>query len=243
MKKRTEQKLLPAAAAVLGLLGLALRKWLYIAGPDGRKLLPLWHPLEIALWAVTAAVILLVVLSVRKLETFRDSARNYPDSMLPALGCIVMALGLGTTVALWWKNGGASPADLVLGAVSAAAMAFAAVCRIQRKRHSWAFHGLVCLFFALHLISRYRAWSGNPQIQDYVFTMLACVAMMLFAYQQAAFDAGCGHRRSQLRTGLLAGYFCLVALSATEDLVLYASGAVWSFTNLCTTVAGDREVA
>lgn len=246
MENKMDHKLLPGAVAALGFIGLVLRKWLYIAGPDGRKLLPLWHPLEIALWAVTAAAVLLVVLSLRRLEPIRGYGRNYPDSMLPALGCIVMGLGLGATVFLDWRAGESGIAEQLLGVLSAVALFLVAACRIQRKRPSWVFHALVCVYFALHLISRYRAWSGNPQTQDYVFSLLSCVALMLFAYHQSAFDAGCGHRRSQVSWGLLAGFFCLVALSSTENIMLYGTGVIWCLTNLCTLAPpprfGEREV-
>ena len=246
MENKKDYKLLPPAAAALGLLGLVLRKWLYVVGPDGRKLLPLWHPLEIALWAVTAAAVLLVLLSLRGLEPIRGYGRNYPDSMLPAVGCIVMGLGLGATVFLGWRDGSAGLTEELLGALGAVSLFLVAACRIQRKRPSWVLHSLVCVFFALHLISRYQAWSGNPQTQDYVFSLLSCVTLMLFAYHQAAFDAGCGHRRSQVSWGLLSGYFCLVALSSTENDMLYGTGAIWCLTNLCTLAPpprfGEREV-
>ena len=239
MKNKRDHRLLPPAVAALGVIALVLRKWLYIVGPDGRHLLPVWHPLEIALWAVTGLTILLVMLSLRKVETLRGYGRNYPNPMVSALGTLVMTLGLGVTVGLFWKTGAA--VDRILGLLSTVALGYLAICRIQRKQPNWMFHGLVCLFFAVHLVGRYQTWSGCPQMEDYVFTMLSCVAMMLFAYQQAAFDAGCGNRRSQLRTGLLTGFFCLTALSHTEDFLLYASGAVWGFTGLCTTAADDRR--
>ena len=92
---------------------------------------------------------------------------------------------------------------------------------------------VVCLFLMVHIVTRYQLWSGNPQIQDYVFDLLAMVALTLFSYQCTAFEADRGNRQLQLGTGLLAILLCGAALGRSEMTMLCAAGMVWAATDLC----------
>ena len=88
------------------------------------------------------------------------------------------------------------------------------------------------MFFAIHLVANYQVWCADPQLQNYVFAFLASLMLMLFGYYQAAF---CVDRSSSFRlrlTGLLAMYFCVVALAAGTFPYLYGGCAVWALTGL-----------
>ena len=62
--------------------------------------------------------------------------------------------------------------------------------------------------------------------------LLATIGLMLFSYQQACFDVDSGNRRMQLGLGLLTAFCCFVALSGTQNAVLYFTGGIWCVCNL-----------
>ena len=64
--------------------------------------------------------------------------------------------------------------------------------------------------------NRYQPWSGNPQIQDWLFSLVGAVGLTLCAYHQSAFSADRGKRRSFLATSLLTVFACCAALPHTE---------------------------
>ena len=65
MKKSTIARSLPLLAAGLGIVALGLRWALYAFAADSWGLLPAWHPLEIILWLLSAAVLVGIPLAVK----------------------------------------------------------------------------------------------------------------------------------------------------------------------------------
>lgn len=236
MKTFLKPKNLPLLTVVLGFMGFGLRWLLYMVSVDVKNLLPMNHPLEIALWLVTAAALALIAAGVWKLDGSRRYGDNFKASPAAGMGHLAAAAGIlltalfspeSTQGALYglWKG---------LGFLAAAALAVAGVCRAQGKRPQFLTHMTACVFLLIHLVGNYRHWSGNPQLQDYVFDLFGCVALMLFAYYEASFDVGAGKRRMQLAAGLAAVYLGCVALSGSQYPLLYLGGAVWAVTDLCT---------
>lgn len=235
MKDFGKRAWLPLTAAGLGFVALCLRKALYAVAVDHKNLLIAGHPLETALWVVVIAGAVLIVAGVWKLDGSNVYEDNFSASSGASAGCSFMAAGVlvtvlhqtpvGTeTVALLWK---------ALGFLAAPAMMWAGICRKQGKKPVFGVHAVTCLFLLIHVVSRYQLWSANPQLQDYVFELLAAVALTLFSYHCAAFGADMGKRRMQLGTGLLAVLLCAPALSGSECSWLYLCGMGWAFTDLC----------
>lgn len=235
MKNLLKSNNIPVLILILGGIGCALRWMLYALAVDEKNLIPLGHPLEIALWLVAAAALLLVVLGVKKAAEAELQEASETESPIPAaIGSAAAAVGIGLTV---FGNGPAAPGTLglvwkVLGILSVVSLVVAAWQRWAGKEPFFLLSAVVCVFFAVHMVSCYRTWSSNPQLQDYVFTLFACIALMLFAYQRAACTAGCGSFRILRAAGLLAVFACLVCLSGTANTVMYAAGAIWAVTNL-----------
>lgn len=227
MKTLLKSKYLPLAALALGAVGFVLRKGLYAAALDHKNLLLPGHPLEIGLWVVTLLAILLAVVAARKAE---DSGAS---KAVGAVGCAVLAVGILASVLLGgFSLSGLSLARAVLGLLAAVAMAAAAALRLKGKPVFFLFYGAVCIFFAVHMVSCYQGWSSNPQIQDYLYSLLSCVGLMLFAYQKTACAVNFGNRRLMLGLGLITVFACITALSGTEDSLLYLAGGIWAATNL-----------
>ena len=234
---------LPLAALGFGMAAFGLRAALYAFAVDVKGLLVSGHPLTCALWAVVAAGAAFILWNVRSQKGSSTYEDNFSPSNDAAIGSGLMALGLLMTVTgqptaasgtlgLLWK---------ILGILSIPAVALSGVSRYRGKCPFFGFHALLCVFLLIHMVSRYQEWSGNPQLQDYVFELLATVALTLFSYHCAAFETDMGSRRMQLATGLLAVLLCPAALAGSESGWLYIYGTVWAFSNLCS-LTPPREV-
>lgn len=231
MKNHLHTKYLPVIMAALGCAGFGLRRLLYLLTEDGKGLISVGHPLEWALWAVTAAAVILALQGTKHRE--EPFSGGFP-LMASAAGCVAAAIGIGLTVLL---NAPASSGVLgmvwkILGVMSFASLTAAAKQRWEGKQPFFLLNAVVCVFLAVHTVSSYRGWSSNPQVMDYVFTLCASIALMLFAYQQGACAVDCGKHRLLLCYGLLAVFFCAVCLSGTEYPLLYLTGGIWALTNL-----------
>lgn len=210
----------------LGLAALVLRRMLYITAADAKGLLLRGHPLSLALLALTAAVLLLICFAVRKQE---ESAVSEESTFPSALGHTVMALGILATV----LSGGPRTTGYLgtawrwLGFAAPVCLLAAGAAGLTRKKPFFLLHVVPCLFFVVYIVSNYQIWSGNPQMQDYLFALLGTMALMFFSFYTAALEAGCGSRRMALGMGLAAIYLCLAELANSTYPVLYFAGAIW----------------
>lgn len=236
MKNLWKPNNLPTAAAALGVLGLVLRQMLYAFGMDGKNLLTANHPLELVLWAVTLAAIALIVAAVWKLGGSNRYVDNFSPSMPSAVGHILAAAGILLTVLLKEPMMPGTLGNIwkFLGFLSAPCLVLAGYARVQGKRPFFLLHMAACLFLVFHIVDHYQVWSGDPQLQDYVFILFGTMALMFFGFYTAAFDVGSGRRRMQLGMGLTAVYLCLVGLPDSGYPFLYLGGIAWVLTGLCT---------
>lgn len=236
MKKLRNSKLLPVIAFCLGLIGLLLQRMLYAFGVDEKGLLPASHPLTLVLWALTASAAALIVAAVWRLKGSNRYTDNFSASVPAAVGHALAAAGILLTVLFneprmagilgkIWK---------VLGFVSVPCLALAGFARLRGKRPFFLLHMAACLFLVFHIVNHYQAWSGNPQLQDYVFTMFGTMTLMFFGFYTTAFDVGSGRRRMQLGMGLISIYLCTVSLLDSGYPFLYLGGIAWALTGLCT---------
>jgi len=232
--KQKQTNILPLLMGALGLLTWGLRTALYAAALDEKNLLRSGHVLSYMVWAVTAAAVAVAAAGALRQRGSEKYADHFGPNVPGAAGAAVLGIALGITVfAMGTPFTLLEKLRFAAGVACVPGMLYVAVCRLRGKQPLFLCHSLLCVFLALYLVSHYRLWSGNPQLQDYVFGMLALVVLALFSYQQAAFDVDSGKPKLQLLTGLLSGFLCTAALCRTEYPWLYVAGAVWSLTNLC----------
>ena len=224
-------KNLPLFAALAGLAGNVLRRLLYIVGTDDKGLLVRSHPLELALWVLTGAVLAVTVWGVWKEKDFGEpfsASKGAAVCQILAGACFGLTAAvqepmLSSPLGMAWK---------VLGLLSFPCLLLAGAARSRGKRPFFALYMIPCLFLVFHIINHYQLWSGDPQLQDYVFELFGAMALMLFAYSCAAFSVGAGNCRMYRLAGILAVYLGLVAISRTEQLLLYAGGILWAQSGL-----------
>ena len=209
-----------------GAVAFGLYRLLYATGIDGRGLLKSGHFAWVLLCILSVAMGAVIFASASQLRggdvRFRKS--------LPAAVCCGLALVSTVFTGLSDLWGGyliyAVPAFL-------AACAFAAVtlCRLRGRKPNFGMHSLICIHFTLQLLKLYQANSFHPQFQDYIFQILACVALAVTGYQLAAADLGRGSRRWLWTAGMAAVYLCTLSLGSSATGIFLTGGA-WAFTAL-----------
>lgn len=241
MKHLLNSKYIPYFTLIFGGVGATIRWLLYALTTDEKNLIPLCHPLEILLWIVSAVTLVLILAAILPLRNAENNPNRFAPNLPAALGALAAAVGIGLTVLLypWDYSGTLGLIRRVLGIAAAVSLLAVAFFRARGQEPFFALHAVVCVFFALHMVSCYRLWSGNPQLIDYIFSLFASIGLMLFAFYHGCLEAGMGKLRMLPITGLLTAYCCIVALSGTNYVWLYLGGGIWSITNLCRLHTGE----
>lgn len=211
----------------LGGVGLVLRRLLYSMALDEKHLLPLGHPLETILWVLTAAAAAAVVILC--LRTDKNLTLRSGGGPEQAVGHLMMGLGIVLTVLVNPAKmpGAVGIAWQVLGYLAPVCLVLAGASRGTGKQVHFLLHLPTCLFLMVHMVNQYRTWSAEPQPQAYVFALLGCVGLTLFAYYCTAFDVAMGNSRMYVGAGLASLYLCTVNLARTEYPLLYLGGIAW----------------
>lgn len=234
MNKIFKPAILPLFTLIAGLIGFALRLWLFWTADD-KGLLAATHPAGILVIILTALVLAVLALCVRTLAPMGKYQKLFPAWLLAGIGCIVAAAGILYVDIrdLIAQPDGITIATLVLGAVASAALLILGYCRWKGKHPSFWLQAAMTVYFMLHLVSQYRLWSSEPQVQVYMFPLLASVFLMLTAYQGAVLDAEKkGSRRGYVFANQAALFFCFLSLQGSS-WPFYLAMAAWTATGLC----------
>ena len=215
---------------VFGMAALAMRWGLYATAVDAKGLLVRNQPLGIGLTVLTVSVLIRIALAVRK----HPRETLHIAGPLAAIGSVAAGAGIAVTVltGATAMGGPLESAWRYLGLAAAACMLLAGLARLFGKSPFFLLHVVVCLFFMVHIVTRYQLWSGNPQLQDYVFALLGAMALMFFGFYTASQEAGCGKEGLRQGMGLAAVYLCLAELARPSCPALYLGGILWVLTEL-----------
>ena len=242
MNKYIKPSYLPVLTLLGGLLGLILRAWLVLAGTDEKGLLVTTHPAHILVFVLTALVLAAIFLCIRPLGALKRYQDLFPNGILSGTGCIAAALGI-----LWvslrdrsLRTDIVTNVSLVLGLLAAICLVAVAVCRFKQRRPAFYFHVVITLFLMVHLVSQYRLWSSEPQLQVYFFPLLSSVFWMLTTYYSAVLDAKKASRRWFVFCNQSALFFCCVSLWS-DSWLFYLTMAFWMFTGLCSLETHSSE--
>ena len=216
-----------------GALGIFLRFALYATGFDGRGLLVAGHWANVGLCVVTALMIPILFFLCRTLSDDEISEKASPASPIAALGaafagCAILYTGIREFSA-WTRI------DLIASVLAVAAgvsLLILVYFRLRGTKPLPLLHGLVCLFFTLRMVQRYRFWSADPQLQDYCFCLGAYVALMLASYHYAAHDAGLGGGKKLWFYSLTAVFLCCLSVKSLADTWLLLCCGLWIFTEI-----------
>lgn len=228
-------KSLPLFTLLAGNAAGLLRKALYAFALDHKGLLIPNHPLELILTVVSLLSLAAITAAVWKLDGSEKYEDNFSPSGKALAGHCLAAAGIALTVLL---NHAPMPGPLgtawdLLGLTAPVCLIAAGICRKRGKQPSFLLHLIPCLFLVSHIINHYQIWSGNPQLQDNIYTVFATMAMVLFSFYTTAFDVGMGRRRMHLGMGLAVVFLTLTSLSNTDYLFFYVGCACWAGSDLC----------
>lgn len=223
MKNR---KWIPLLALLSGLVCAGLRWLLFRNHTDALGLLETGTLVETGVFLLTGLCLVLFALAARR-GWAGENKLAAPGQMLGGLGIFLTALGnsgqMAGAVASLWK---------ILGLVAGICLIVQGVCVARKRPVSFLLPLAVCVFFLLHLIDNYRGWSSQPQLQKYLFDLLASLSLTFFSYCDAARRVSLGKPRTRIFSGLCAVYFCLAAIPGTPEFtVLYALCALWALTD------------
>ena len=244
MNRYLKPSYLPAVTLIAGAVGFGLRMWLMRTGEDARGLLVTTHPAHILVFVLTALTLAALFLFVRPLSSLKRYNDLFPKRFLPAAGCIAAAVGilLVSFRDRTLRSDMVTGVCLLLGVLAAGCLVAIAFCRIRQRRPPFFLHAIVTLFLMAHLISQYRLWSSEPQLQVYFFPLLSSVFLMLTAYYSTVLDTKKTSRRWFVFCNQSALFFCCVSV-CSEIGLFYLTMAFWMFTGLCSLNVQPKETA
>lgn len=226
MKYPFRSHILPRFTVGAGSLGLILRIWLFSA-TDEKGLLPRGHFADSSLYILTALVLVVLLLSTRKLTPRHLSKQSVRLSNTYA--CILAGVGLILTGVLTMSN---SPARLawvatvgsLLGGLVMLLMAFLYA---TRRRIHYSLPAIITIVLMLDAVTQCQVWGAVPQLQEYCFPLLASVFLIFTAYYKTSFVARRPKPKSLAFCSQCALFFCLLSLNSSQWL-LYASMLCWA---------------
>lgn len=243
--------LLFGTTAAAGTASLALHRYMMTHCFDEKGLLIAGNLPGTLLWAAGIAFVAVLAVTLRTLGGDGTYADNFPRS-LPS-GALLLAAGAAMLLAVPGLDlgtgepaPGATGLPLLLQQLSAAAvrylpwlaavsMAALGLFRLAGRKPIPLFSAIICLFYMLMLVTNYRLWSADPQLQEYAYQLLAGVLLMLCSFHRTCCDAGVIQRRKLLATGLSAAVCCMASLSGEFQWMFYLASALWAAGCQCST--------
>ena len=234
MKKYLRPQLLPPLTAILGILLLLCRTWLQLGGIDEKGLYISGHTADTISFLLLGIGILGIWLCVRGVSDFAAPKKRFPPSLTGAIGCIAGGVSIVLTGILekpqqtdivWLLS-------LVTGCIACVCLLVIGYGRLKGRKPHYLLHCAVTVYFVVHLVSKYRSWSSEPQLQVFFFPLLAGVFLTLAAYQQVR------------AAGNITGSSSMLHLCAASQVrhKIRCSTAVWHYGHLpiCATCPRKR---
>lgn len=194
---------------LLGILSGCLRWYLYAKGLDERGLIPAGSLVDLMLWVLTAAALVLCVLS--------KQPEQKAEKWMTALGMYFLAFGLlFSTRELHQGYRGLLTVIQVLSVLSAILLAVEGTLVFRGKSLSWLWLP-VCLTLIVRLVGAYQTWSRDPQMQDFLLPLLAGLSLAAGAYRRGAERLGLPKSPWTYRFAMAAMYLCLAAAGGPDS--------------------------
>ncbi len=232
MKKRLDQTLL--FCLILGAIGFLLNLSVVLQGHEASGLAkPGFLPAAV-LPAIAIGGIALPVIRFWRVSEKRKYLQVFTASAPAAAALLGAALGLlVTSVAdLGQVQGALALWRCISGIVAGPALALNAWARLQGKRPVWLGWALVAAHLVLLLLSSYPGWSRQAEFNAYAYQLLACLSLLLAAYQQAAADGGMGNLKEYTVVSLCCVALCPIAMAGSDHWMFYFTCWLYHAVNL-----------
>ena len=238
--KALKATLLPFLSVGCGGLALSLR--LILNGSrDELGLLPNSHICAILTYVLAAGFLVVLFLCARGLAPISSYKALFPASQVRATGCALAAIGfLYAGFSNLGEGGWISVIALLLGILSALAMASLSMARLAGATPNSWFQMVPVLYLMVHAILQVRQWSASIQISSYIFPLFAAIFLMLAAYYHASLNIRRKGRRWFVFASQAALFFCCGAL-ADNSPIFYLCMAGWMACDLCITTNPQKR--
>lgn len=226
MKKTLKNELILAISTLLGLAAAFLRHMLLSNALDGKGLLIPGHPITAAMWVLCLGFLAWAAVISRGQTVTASFREHFPPCKIRGSLSII-----GGALTVLYGVFSVLQAQMLVGVFGIAAgicMIFTGTCRFHGKHPSPMFHCLVCVFFIIRLVLSFQGWSADPQLQDYVVQLMACISLMMFAFHRASSDANQMNPKRTAFFSLCASFFCLASLSDPQMRLLFLGTGLWS---------------
>lgn len=217
---------------------MALQMRALRTGYDAKGLFVWNTPAQIGL--LTVCVLFAMVLVVMTLQWSREVQKYrtlFPECWLRG-GTMALA-GVMLMLDILYALEPVTPLLRILGALAAVCMVAGGIFLSSGYRPHFVFHGSVCVYFVVRLLSSYRIWGASIHLERYAFLMVADVLIMLYSFHRCAADAGIYSRRRMILTGFGAIFCSLVSMADYTDQVFYLTAVIWIIGSMCT-VSGKK---
>jgi len=237
MNKLLKQSILALTATAGGVVTMLLRFWHLQTRntKDAKMLLAQGHIAGILALCLTAAVLGLLLWYVLRLPRKASCEQPFPASSPAAAGVAAGVWGVGNS-AVTFLQGQADKLMLLtgfVGIIAALALALAGFLRMRSGKPNVLTHSAVTVYLMLLLICQYRMWSAQPQLELYLYGLLATISLTVATYHRACFDGGMGSLRGYAFFRLAGIHLCLAAIPGSDFWVLYLASAIWCAGDLC----------
>lgn len=231
MNKISRTGWFPWVSLLTGAVGFGLRRW-QLSSVDSRGLLPPYHLagfLSLFLLLLTAGITFWRLYRIPATKAYR---RLFPASKLAAAGTAIGAVGLGVSAFMVKATGMLQILVPILGVLCAAALLYAAYCRLLGMRPNAFLHGAVAVYLIFRILTYCRIWGAESQVQVYLFPMLGMLFLLLACYFRGEIDAMIGDYRKYMFFSQLA-LFCSIMCLPGNDWPFYGTVALWLAADFC----------
>ena len=221
MKRRFNSFPMQLFAIAAGTVGFLLNLWLILGGIDNEGLLVSGHitvPLLIGLSVGVILVSVYLSTGVPKDMHYCEltEARNFSS-----IGSIAGAAGIILTMLY-----GNFPTGIKLLCFVCIGLLILQACKQKNKKiRFWTSCGVAIFLLTLPL-TQYPQWCTNTQTHEYIFSLLACLSLLLAAYHRTEGELGIFHTKRIVFFHMLGIYFGIV--SAVSEIGFLTAGlSLW----------------
>lgn len=232
MKKRLDQTQL--FCLILGAVGFLLNLSVMLHGHEENGLAKPGFLPALILPVVAVLGIALPVIRFWGVSERRKYRAVFTASQPAAAALLGAALGVLVTsvLDLPQAQGSLSLWRCISGIAAGPALALSAWARLRGKRPVWLGWALVAVHLVLLLLSSYPGWSRQPEFNAYAYQLLACLSLLLAAYQQAAADGGMGNLKEYVVVNLFCTALCPIAMAGSDHWLFYFTFWLYHAVNL-----------
>ena len=225
MNNSLHRGIFPWFALFTGIIGLALQSWLF-SSVDGRGLLPSDHGATVISLLLLAATLGRSLLVLNKTAPATAYDALFPRSSLAAAGIAIAATGMLISAFFTPATGILGLLTPICGALAGGALLITAYCRFQGLQPHCLLHSAVAVFFIVRTMACCQGWGSEPQLQLYLFPLLASFFLLIAAYYRAELNVRQKNNRRYAFFSQGALMCCLSSAIHSQGL-FYLSAALW----------------